>query len=108
MPAVAYGFPLNRSGDFLICESATKPMIMPAIPGSGPKQPIRNPAMLVIIDASANPWLLWPLIGTYGMAGGGGGVHGPGLIGGRSSGAIQPPGSGVSRGSHFVSCSSGV
>src|SRR5688500_4329505 len=39
--------------------------------------------------------------------GGGGGCHGP-VIGGRSSGAIQPlPGGGGSRGSHCVVCSKG-
>src|SRR6185369_3059014 len=100
-PAVAYGFPPNFSGDFLICERATKPSTRATIPGIGPKQPaIRNPAMPVIIEAIARPSLRFAP-GMYGLrigAGGGGGCHGPGLIGGRSSGAIQPPGSGDSRG----------
>src|SRR6185503_10791300 len=109
-PAVAYGFPPNFSGDFLICERATRPSTNATTPGIGKKQPnMKIPRMPVIIDASANPWLFcWVLKGTYAGAGGGGGDHGPGLIGGRSSGAIQPPGSGVSRGSHCVSCSSCV
>src|SRR5215211_6216029 len=100
-PARAYGLPPNFSGDFLIWERATRPRIKATKPGIGPKQPAsRIPAMPVIIDAIASPSVR-RVPGTYGKgAGGGGGAHGPGLIGGRSSGAIQPPASGGSRGSH--------
>src|SRR5215213_2039887 len=108
-PAVAYGLPPNFSGDFLICERAMRPSTTATMPGIGPKQPAsRSPAMPVIIDAIAMPSLRF-VPATYGKgAGGGGGAHGPGLIGGRSSGAIQLPARGGSRGSHLVSCSSGV
>src|ERR1044072_3972244 len=108
-PAVAYGFPPNFSGDFLICERATRPSTKATTPGIGKKQPnMKSPRMPVIIDASAKPWLFCVLMGTYTGAGGGGGDHGPGFIGGRSSGAIQPPGSGGSFGSPCVSSSSCV
>jgi len=91
IPAVANDFPLNSSGVALIFESADMPSTTATIPGIGPRHPpATTPTMPVIIDPSANPWL-----GCFGgRYGGGGGCHAPGAIGGRSSGAIQPPGAG--------------
>src|ERR1043165_392158 len=107
IPVIAIPFPVYFSGDFLICESATKPSTRAMIPGTGPKHhDSRIPARPTIIDAIASPWL-GPGVRGY-TIGGGGGLHAPGLIGGRSSGAIHPPATGGSRGSHIVSCSSGV
>src|SRR6185369_6910010 len=108
MPAVANGFPPTLSGVFFICDSAIAPMITAAIPGTGPKhqKPNTSPAMAVIIEASASPWLFPVLGGRYG--GGAGGCHTGGFIDGRSSGGIHAPGIGGCRGSHCVSCSEGV
>src|SRR5690349_92847 len=100
MPMIASGLPPIVCGDCLICESAIKPRTIAAMAGSGPIQPSARPRMPVIIEATAKPWLC----GLRGCSGGGGGCH-TGVIGGRSSGATQPPGNGGSRGSHCVSCS---
>src|SRR5690348_7816420 len=97
---IASGLPPVVSGERLICERAIEPRMIAAIPGSGPKQPRTKPIMPVIIDPTARPWLCC----LRGSGGGGGGCH-TGVIGGRSSGATQPPSNGDSRGSHCVSCS---
>src|SRR5689334_21223514 len=100
---IASGLPRIVCGDCLICESAIQLRMISAMAGSGPIQPSARPRMTVIMDASAKPWLCC----LRGCSGGGGGCH-TGVIGGRSSGATQPTGSGATRGSHCVSCSERV
>src|SRR6185369_14281075 len=100
MPAIASGLPPVASGDFLICMSANEPSTIAAMAGSGPKQLSTRPSRPVTNDATANPWLGC----LTGRGGGGGGCH-TGVIGGRSSGATQPPAISGCRGNHCVSCS---
>ena len=90
------------------CDRATKPKITARIPGIGieqakPKTMAITPVINEAIDIGCGVALTFVRNGA-GCATGG--CHGP-VIGARSSGATQPPGSGRSRGSHCVACSDG-
>src|ERR1044072_5130760 len=97
---IASGFLPVVCGDFLICESATQPSTIAAMPGSGRKQPSTRPRLPLIIDPIANP-----CFGVVSGSGGGVVASKTGLIGVPAPGATQPPGIGGCRGSHCVSCS---
>lgn len=90
------------------CDSATKPKITAKIPGIGivqikPKTMAMTPEINEAIDIGCGGALTFVRSG----AGDAAACHGRPVIGARSSGAIQPPGSGRSRGSHCVACSEG-
>lgn len=90
------------------CESATKPKITAKMPGIGieqikPKTMAITPVINEAIDIGCGGGVT---VVRSGAGAAMGGCHGP-VIGARSSGATQPPGSGRSRGSHCVACSDG-
>ena len=101
IPAMAIGFPVTRSGFFLICESETEPRMIAATAGIGPKhiQPTVTLIIPNIIEAT-----LRPLLGGTVYAGGGGGCQ-TGLTGCGSK--ICPPPNPLPDGRFQVACSFG-
>jgi hypothetical protein len=114
IPAIAKPRPVEF-GACRICVSAIAPRITAIIPGTGTPQ---NQPNIRLTRPTTNDAVASPGGGglTCGWGGGGGGSQGRATgcggchgrsIGARSSGAIQPPAAGESRGSHCVDCSEG-